>query len=355
VTVFVHEYVTGGGLAGAPLPRSWAAEGSAMRRAIAADFAAVAGVRIVATLDARLGDERAPWATIRVGPGEEPETFARLAAEADYTVLIAPETGGVLRERARTIERVGGRSLGPTPEAIELTGDKLRLAGHLDRHSIATPVCRRVAPAEGLPADFAYPAVLKPIDGAGSVDTYYIEGPDACPAEARAMAEAILQPFIPGLPMSASFLFGADDFCLLLGLARQHMEWRGCRFAYRGGTILPDSKGWWFGDPWDLNVYQMHRTLLGLRGFVGVDYLWEPRVERAIVLEVNPRLTTSFVGFARRFTPGSLARTWLAALDPERPADGWRADDRVDALTVAYPGAIRFDADGTIHAEECAP
>ena len=38
-----------------------------------------------------------------------------LATESDYTVLIAPETGGVLADRTRTIERLGTIGLGSTP------------------------------------------------------------------------------------------------------------------------------------------------------------------------------------------------------------------------------------------------
>src|SRR5262249_55464396 len=95
-TVLVHEFVTGGGLAGDDLPPSWAAEGWAMGRALAADFAAVPGVRVVLTVDARLPDEPGPWAIRRVGPGEERGILTRLAAEADHTALIAPETGGIL-------------------------------------------------------------------------------------------------------------------------------------------------------------------------------------------------------------------------------------------------------------------
>ena len=41
--ILIHEWVTGGGLAGSCLTASWAAEGRAMRRSIAADFAALAG------------------------------------------------------------------------------------------------------------------------------------------------------------------------------------------------------------------------------------------------------------------------------------------------------------------------
>ena len=105
------------------------------------------------TLDARLPDEPGPWEVVRIGPGEEPEAFARLATESDYTLCVAPETDGLLLERARTIERVGGLSLGSTPEAIALAGDKLRLGERLERFGVPTPPSRRVNPAEALPRD----------------------------------------------------------------------------------------------------------------------------------------------------------------------------------------------------------
>ena len=88
--LFIHEYVTGGGLAGSPLPSSLAAEGAAMRRRLAADFAAVDGVRVVMTLDDRLDAEPGPWEVVRVALGRELDAFRRLAAEADHTLLIAP-------------------------------------------------------------------------------------------------------------------------------------------------------------------------------------------------------------------------------------------------------------------------
>ena len=196
-TVLIHEFVTGGGLAGEVLPPSWAAEGRAMRLALAEDFAGLVGVTVTMTLDTRLPDGPGPWTTVRVGPGDEPATVSRLAAEHDYTLCVAPETGGVLEARARWIESAGGRSLGSSPEAVALCADKVRTGDHLRSIGIPTPSSLRVVPRDGLPRGAPYPAVLKPIDGAGSLSTFFLESPDDLPADALAMDRAILQPFVP--------------------------------------------------------------------------------------------------------------------------------------------------------------
>ena len=136
--VLVHEWVTGGGLAG-PLPASWAAEGRAMRRAIADDFHHVEGVDVVMTLDERFSEPGLPWTTLAVAPGRDEDVLRRLAATFDYTVLIAPETDGVLEARAVLIEKSGGRPLGSTQAAIALTTDKQKLADHLLRAESRRP------------------------------------------------------------------------------------------------------------------------------------------------------------------------------------------------------------------------
>src|SRR5262245_58466358 len=53
--------------------------------------------------------------------------FRTEARRADFTLVIAPETGGVLTERCRWALAAGGRLLGSGPEAIDLCADKLAL------------------------------------------------------------------------------------------------------------------------------------------------------------------------------------------------------------------------------------
>jgi predicted ATP-grasp superfamily ATP-dependent carboligase len=342
ITILVHEWVTGGGLAGNALPASWAAEGAAMRRAIAADFSAVPSVRVVVTLDTRFTEDHGPWSIVPVGPDEEEATLRRLASTADYTVLIAPETGGILADRSRTVAGAGGRGLGSSPEAVAMTSDKLRLGCHLSRCNIATPPCREVTPRLGLPIDSPYPAVLKPIDGAGSQNTYLVRAVDAWPEEALSMPAAVLQPLMPGVAHSASFLVGPEGRAWLVAAGRQHIAIRDGRFLYRGGTVPVVPHGVVEGPR------RAVESVPGLCGFVGVDYLWDERTRRATVLEINPRPTTSYVGLARWLPPGTLAQAWLEVVSGKGTAEEndppfWDADPRKTVTFAADGGMMKPD------------
>ena len=201
-----------------------------------------------------------------------------------------------------------------------MTGNKLRLGQYLATRGIATPPSLRVIPSQGLPADFRYPAVLKPIDGAGSQDTYFVRAAGRFPEQARAMPEALLQPLVQGVAHSASFLVGRDGRAHLIAAGRQHIEIREDRFCYRGGTVpvpLQDAKD---------GPRRAIESVAGLGGFVGVDYIWDARAKRATVLEINPRPTTSYVGLARWLPPGMSG----AGVAPGGPRDGDSRRARLD-------------------------
>ncbi len=322
-----------------------------MRRALATDFSALQGVRVLMTLDERFPDEPGPWTTIRVFPGQETQVLATWAAAADHTLVVAPETGGILRARAEILERAGGHSLGPSMEAIEQTSRKDLLGEHWQKQGVETP------PMIPWPADRQSgqylsgfdrnaPMVLKPSDGAGSLETFFVESLDQIPEAARGILNALLQPFVPGVPMSASFLCGADGTAKLVGVGRQRVLCRGGRFEYRGGIVpAPEHLG---GCP--AEVLRAVAVVPGLRGWVGVDYILEDSTGRPVLLEINPRVTTSYVGLRRLLPTGILAKAWLDLFDPARPVAPLDLAEHVDR---SHP--LAFDADGSIVDEGVDP
>jgi hypothetical protein len=93
-----------------------------MRRSIAADFSALprSSVRVVVTLDVRLPHDPGPWQTEPIAPGNYGGRLRALARAADFTVLIAPETRGILAGLTRDLARDGVRLLGSSADAVVL-------------------------------------------------------------------------------------------------------------------------------------------------------------------------------------------------------------------------------------------
>src|SRR5262249_53586338 len=142
---------------GADAPRSpfqeLHAEGWAMLAAALGDFLRVPGVEAITLLDEGLRAEPAvaeavgrwPASTVRwVRAADEERAFRTAADEADWSLVIAPELDRILETRCRWVADAGGRLLGPTPDAVALTADKLALSQFLDVAGVPTPRCLRI-------------------------------------------------------------------------------------------------------------------------------------------------------------------------------------------------------------------
>ena len=290
--VFIYEHVCGGGLAGAALPASLAAQGGAMLTAAAADFLD-AGVQVITTIDPR-AQLKLDGQTVPPGTAIEP-VFDRLCREVDAVLIIAPETDGILERFARRSAALGANTLGSTPEAIALCADKLRLADDLRRAGVMTP-----------PTAVEYPLIAKPRYGAGCEDTFLCHDED----ELRAIELDdgwITQPWVEGDAVSASFIIGRGGTTRLLA-GRQHIELVGqgpMRLNYAGGSVpLDDALAQRAFDAAQRAV----AAVPGLNGFVGVDLVLAPQPTGDQVIEINPRLTVSYVALRQ------LCKTNLAAL-----------------------------------------
>ena len=330
--VFLYEFITGGGLleSPGPLEGSLFREGQAMLRALAADFAALEDVRLRVLQDRRVDFELPGCEVFEASSAaEERERFRQLAAEADWTVVIAPEIGGALLERCRLVQAVGGRLLGPDPELVQLAADKHRLAIHLAARRVPVPPGLAVAPGEPLPRDFAYPAVLKPRDGAGSQGVCLLDRYDSC----RVVREpSRLERFCPGMAASVAVLCGPGGV-MVLEPCRQHLSDDG-HFTYQGGSL-----------PLSSALAQRARslaeqTLAALPppcGYLGIDLVLGSDFQGRddYVIEVNSRLTTSYVGL-RAATADNLAAAMLRIAQGQPAAV--RFSDR----------SIQFSADGKV-------
>src|SRR2546425_99924 len=106
--ILVHEFVSGGGLAGCDVPASLARQGSAMLTALVADLAAIRGHQIVATADPRFplpAPPRVEVVTMPPGRAGNAALLDALIASADAVWLVAPETNRCLERLAVRVEQ----------------------------------------------------------------------------------------------------------------------------------------------------------------------------------------------------------------------------------------------------------
>jgi predicted ATP-grasp superfamily ATP-dependent carboligase len=342
--LFVHEYFSSGAYAAELRESSLAPEGLAMLAAILEDFAACSAGRLITTLDRRLTADAGhfrlgSWADIHwaASPEHEMALFKRLAAECDATFAIAPETAGILLARQQQVQAAGRRFLGHSADAIKLCSDKLALYEHLARHDLPTIQTKLFDPGAAA-STFQFPIVIKPRDGAGSQDTYLISSErefaalrSTLSATFRRHGLAIVQPYIEGRNLSVGAIADSRSESLhVFPTGQQHLSDDG-RFHYRGGAIpacLPEAV-----DASQL-LTRVCRSIAGLSGYIGFDLLLPAESQRLLVVEANPRLTTSYLGY-RALANENLAERILNPAGANEPI---RWND----------GRVEFTADGRI-------
>lgn len=317
-SVFIYEYFTAGGARAAPyMAPSLLAEGTAIIDALAADFSAVPDTDVVLLRDARLALHNAPGtvaALIDDAQHERPE-FVRCAAACDLTVVVAPEQGRTLVDRIRWVEAVGGRLLSPSSTFAAIASDKNETAARLADCGVPVPLGRPFQPGRPLPTDMPYPLVIKPADGAGSEGIQRLETPTSTYDATHLGSSARLETFFPGTAASVAVLCGPAVH-VPLPPCSQRLSDDG-HFRYLGGSTP-------LAPPLAVRAQRLALAALAClprtQGYVGVDLILGEAEDGSAdcVVEINPRLTTSYTGL-RRLLQTNLAVAMLAAAEGRHP------------------------------------
>lgn len=305
--VFVFEHVCGGGMARQELPPDLAAQGGAMLEAAVRDLLHV-GVQVRTSVDRR-AELHLDGAQVEVvDPRQSLESvFDRIARNCDAALVIAPESDQLLEHCVARLEQLGIPSLGSSRCAIALCSDKLMLADHFRQAQVPSPSTRLFYTGQRIAMPAAV-VVVKPRDGAGCENTFLVEDRDNIRTLA-ASGDWITQPFMAGISVSVSLIIQRDRITPLLA-GRQHIVWPDepspC-LRYDGGSIPLEPSLAARALPLAERAVQ---SVEGLRGFVGVDLILADEPQNDMVMEINPRLTVSYVAL-RRLCKSNLAAMML--------------------------------------------
>lgn len=287
--IFVCEYITGGGLYREALPPSLVREGSLMRDAVLHDLSQLEGVTTLCAYDSRLPPPFHAEQAIEVARDDVWALWQQCIAEADAVLPIAPETGKALLTLTNTINDYGKVLLGCNAEAVALASSKLATFQALQSVGI------NVVPtyeASSFSANDYEQCVAKPDDGVGCEGALVF----SCGKDFETWLAGVhtslfvAQPYIRGVPASLSMLC-REGQVWLLSCNRQKVCMQSGRFLYSGSVINGVVEHW---DDFAELGRAIARAIPSLSGYIGVDVIIHD--EGISVLEINPRLTTSYVG-----------------------------------------------------------
>lgn len=348
----VLEWASCGGLAGSAEPAdSIRTEGWAMCQAALASLA-LGGHQAVAVIDPQCAIDllltryrNDELELVDLSAGEDLwNQWQRVYASCDYTLVVAPECNRILTRLLAWCRRNQIPTCNSSDAFVASASDKLITAKLLQSHGLPHPPTQLLVDADRQwPIAAALPVpdldwsgeptwVIKPVDGVGCEGTLRVAANElrrhggfarhAAVTQHGQRGELseleqqrwIVQPWLSGQALSRSAIVDRSGRLHWLPVTRQHLRVSD-RVTYLGGSVEPELAARIPG--LDDLLARAVRALDGApRGWVGVDFLYdEANAEQPVtIIEINPRLTTSFVGLASAGAP-DLAATIIAAID----------------------------------------
>jgi predicted ATP-grasp superfamily ATP-dependent carboligase len=239
----------------------------------------------------------------------------------DAVYVIAPESGDVLEKILEVVIASGGTSLNCRIEAIKHVSNKMATREILKKNGLMVPrtvsldMNEKTENIKHLLAELEYPLVFKPIDGVSCEGLSVVKNNKDISDAVKKISKVtikkqfIVQKFIIGKAVSACVI-STGNKASAISLNRQLITLAPPRdkSTYDGGVV-----------PFN---HQLRKealraaekaveTINGLKGYVGVDMILTK--EGPVVIEINPRLTTSYIGL-KRATKLNIAKVIIDAV-----------------------------------------
>lgn len=296
--LLVFEYINGGGFAGQELSPSLLREGATMLQALLQELKSLLALQLIVPLDRRCRHLSLPDDCQVVWMDDTACLWDRLQdllMDCDAFWPIAPETDGILARLARLAENSQVRLLLSDTATVALCADKWATYQALVAAHIPAVETRLLADhLHALPFE---QAVLKPIDGVGCEGSRVLSDNEtyATWVQSLRMPESyVVQPFVAGESKSWSALFNAGQGWLL-SCNRQQVDLHDQGFCLRACQVNVDRAR---HAAYQAVIDDIARAMPGLWGYVGIDFI-DSDSHGPLVLEINPRLTTSYAGIGQ--------------------------------------------------------
>jgi predicted ATP-grasp superfamily ATP-dependent carboligase len=309
--LLIYEHVSGGGFADELIPSSVLSEGFGMLRTLISDFKA-AGHSVTTLLDSRIARVKPPIdadCVVSVFSSQEAQVnLEKISESADAAYVIAPETDGVLQSLVEIVEQTGAVSLNCPARVIEKVSDKVGFYEFMRKFGLPLPETKMFSVADDLKeikkairGSLNFPLIFKPSNGVSCCGLSVVRNEEqVAGAVDKIKRESsnkhfLVQELIKGAAASVSLVSTGND-AVPISLNRQDVmiETPEACSGYSGGSVP-------FANPLRAEAFKVAEKIVksfpDFRGYLGVDFVLTK--DEAVAIEVNPRLTTSYVGLRR--------------------------------------------------------
>lgn len=285
-----------------------------MLRALATDWSTNPTWQVTVCWDPRIGEWDIPAIEVHEVGDRVPflDAWQSISREADYVLVIAPEIDNQIVEIVRTLREQGACLLNADERFLVTASDKWLTAQAFQQSEIAHPTTLRLNDVleKGIQCNEWHHLQLgwaiKPRDGAGCLDIRHVRSLKSFLLESQPEIDPsryIVQPWIDGIAGSVAVLCGASERVVLPAmyqnipldhsLASEGVQYLGGRGPWN--EILQTTL--------EAFANRVISALPGLpRGWIGIDFIQteaEESNQSLIAIEVNPRLTTSYIGLRK--------------------------------------------------------
>jgi predicted ATP-grasp superfamily ATP-dependent carboligase len=289
--ILVFEYICGGGFCSEILPDALAKEGLLMLTALLRDLTIIEEHSITVLADWRFLNNFENG--IEIIPIEKETdilaTFKSTLYFIDAVWLIAPETEQILFNLSQIVESSNKILLSSPSLTIAQTADKWQSYQCLSSYHIPTV---NTAILTNNTQINAQQTVVKARDSVGCENSFIVDSQEeliSLLAQFEQPNNYIIQPFIKGENLSISALFKLGKAQLLcvnrqqIQIIDQQFKLLGCEVNYQIKLAV-----------FQRLVNQIAIAFPKLWGYVGIDLIQQS--QQLLVLEINPRLTSSYAG-----------------------------------------------------------
>lgn len=305
--LLVYEFACGGGFAES-IPSGVLCEGYGMLQTLCSVLKS-AGHHVTTVLDERIFILQPCISADKIIPVKDfdsaKQAISNLSKQVDAVYVIAPETNSILQSLVQMIEQSGATSLNCPSQAIASVCDKAALQQSLARLGVAYPKTILGSTRDGstdikkiVNSQFSFPVIFKLQDGVSCEGLSIVKDEkqiDTAIAKIKKVSPSdhfLIQEYLQGPAVSVSLLSNGKEV-LPLSLNKQDIVLAAgsAKSSYNGGLVPFDhpQRGKAFA------VAQKVGASFGLKGYFGVDLVLT--ADGPVVVDVNPRLTTSYIGY----------------------------------------------------------